>query len=135
MNIIQPRRSQPIIRHHGWESMRYLMRELIRTMGGTGVEAVQQLMFAIADSVQVSFSKEHAPMRNITEGAIKERIDKAVEICLELVERDYAVHRISDEIPRLLLESLDAKEKSKSRERRTWGVKDNVLLTTDGESF
>lgn len=133
--IINPSSPAGIVRKAGWEGMRYLTRELILKMGETGVETVNHLMGTIARSVEVSFEPDKAPMRNITENAVSERIDKCVEICLELVEKGYATHRIIDEIPRLLLESLDAVEHAKEKGRRTWGVKDNVLMEADSETF
>jgi len=129
---VPARSPEAIVKKRGVDALRFLYAELVQTMGRTGHAAAVLLHEAIGKAVTESFAPDKAPMRNITQGAIKERLDKAAEICLRLVDEGHTVQRIIDEIPRMLVEAFDAAERL-TRRANVWGVADGQSMEVDSQ--
>lgn len=72
----------------------------------------------IRDTVLSSFLPNAAPMRNVTD----REIDRRAELCVGLIcahyEAGWTTIRIHDELPGLLLEELEAKDKTQHKAGR-----------------
>jgi len=91
----------------------------------TGVNMAKRLVAKIMNTVEESFEKNRAPMRNRTEAEVQRRIDICIEFCLSSSERSASVLRVIDEIPQHLWEALQISDKMKNR-LRSWGVSEKI---------
>lgn len=118
------------VRSGNWGTFNKVCYALREHLGAEGVAAESVLRGAIIQAVEFSFEPDQAPMRRITRDAIRERLDKCVGFCLDLIDDGHTVHRIVDELPRLLVEGLGAGEQM-TRRRRAWGVGDGIRMVAD----
>ena len=86
----------------------------------SGRDLVVDLHKGILDTVTSSFSHKEGRMKNVTDQAINERLDKCIQICLDLDAEGWSTRRIIDQIEQKFFESFDLQDK-KDFSRSTWG--------------
>ncbi len=84
----------------------------------------------------IAKSMEIAPYHHETQEAWRERASLVMKIVNDCVlNKQWLTPKINDKILDLILEELDVVQKRNHGDRGTWGVKDNVILQTEGDDL